>query len=205
MKNGPGFTLLEMLVVMGIIAVMAVLLVPTMTRVVRATSLSSSGTMLKDQCLFARQLAQSKNVPVEVRLYRLANYESTNTTPQVYRAFQLFLVGDSTNALDKPKFFKSPVTVSAGTNESAFLIDETDTTSTHRRLTPVATDPKLGIYGTNYDYVAFRFLPSGATDMVSGRNFVTLVLQNDKPLSQGGNFYTVQIDPVNGAVRSFRP
>lgn len=204
--SGGGFTLLEMMVVLAVVALLATLTIPTVNKVVRASNLSSSGRQFMDQCVLARQTAQAKNMPVEVRLYRLPDYNAdAAASPEVYRAFQIFLVGDSNVPLTKPDFFKTPVVISPGTNESAFLADLSDSASSHKQVSPAATDPKLGVHGNNYQYAAFRFLPSGATDLVATKNFVTFVLEDDKSVAEGGNFFTVQIDPVNGSVRSFRP
>lgn len=193
-----GFTLVEMVVVITVIALLATLTIPSVNKVLRASNLSAGGRQLVDQFNLARQTAQSKNVAVQVRLYKLPDYNAAAAAPSVYRAFQLFMIGDSTAPMGKPEFFRNPVVVSAGTNESAFLGSETDTD-------PAPADPKLGVYGLNYKYVAFNFLPSGATDLAAGKNFVTLVLEGEKGVAEGGNFFTVQVDTVNGSIRSFRP
>ena len=68
--------------------------------------------------------------------------------------------------------------------------------------------------GLNYDYVAFRFLPDGSTNLpgksatdANGAWFVTLQNINDKPVgtTPPNNFYTLQVDPVSGTLKQFRP
>jgi hypothetical protein len=57
-----------------------------------------------------------------------------------------------------------------------------------------------------------RFQPSGGTPLKAATTgsdswFVSLVSENDHPLANkpAANFVTIQIDPVNGRVKVFRP
>ena len=72
--------------------------------------------------------------------------------------------------------------------------------------------------GMNYDYVYFRFMPDGSTNLPlkssDGNGSWCVTLQNindpvtaDAPMngSKPFNFFTLQIDPVSGAMKPFRP
>lgn len=212
MKQKPrstrGFSLVELLVVIAIMAILTGLAVPAFSSTMRASNLRSAGRVLIDNFNNARQLAQSRNTPVEVRLYKLPDYNQGNSaSPSVYRALQIFLVKEDGTKIpfSKPEYFQSPAVISSDTSQSALLADAATTDSPHAESGPGSSDPKLGAYANNYRYIPFQFLPSGLTDLSTGKNFVTLVLQNDKPLSQGANFFTVQVDCINGSVRSVRP
>jgi hypothetical protein len=81
-----------------------------------------------------------------------------------------------------------------------------------------STDPKLprGV-DYNYKYSLFRFYPDGSTNLSptgdpdNGRWYVTIHALSDSATGTGegivppANFCTVQIDPVSGTTKSFRP
>jgi len=74
--------------------------------------------------------------------------------------------------------------------------------------------------GRKYEYASFRYLQDGSTDLPPSTKkggtgsgdkdddswYITLVNLNDeaKPIDQV-NFYTVQVDPVSGATKAYRP
>lgn len=207
-SKSQGFSLVELLVVIAVIAIITGLAVPAFSSTMRASNLRSAGRVLIDQFNMARQISQSRNLPTEVRLYKLPDYsQGTSGTPSVYRGIQVFLVKEDGTRVpsSRVEYFQSPIVISSDTSYSALLADASASNSSHAEKTPGPTDPKLGSYAGNYRYIPFQFLPSGLTDLSSGKNFVTLVVQNDKPLAQGANFFTVQVDCINGSVRSVRP
>ena len=73
-------------------------------------------------------------------------------------------------------------------------------------------DPELprGV-SKNYDYVAFRFLPDGTTNLppTGTKWFITVHAANDMSKATGGqpppNFFTWMIDPATGASKVLRP
>lgn len=83
--------------------------------------------------------------------------------------------------------------------------------------TPVAgTDPSIFNVGTTYTYVAFQFRPDGSTTLDQITSiigtwgcFLTLhQLSSGDPVAKTAlpkNYYTIQIDPNNGHVNSYRP
>lgn len=195
----PAFSLVELLVVIAIVALAFGFITPAVNETLRASHVATSGQMLVDQLNLARQTALSRNLPVEVRLYKLPDYNTPATSaPAVYRGLQSFLFNGTTpSPLGKAEYFSQPVICSTSAGESSLL----DSGS----FPEIDGTVRLAAYGTNYRYRSIVFKPDGATNLPHQPAFLTLVLENGKPLSQGANFLTVQINPGTGRVWTFRP
>jgi uncharacterized protein (TIGR02596 family) len=163
---------------------------------VMAGRLAAGGRMLIDEITFARQTALSRNLPVELRLYKLPKQDTTTGGPTVWRGFQVFEMGSAgEKAAGNLKLFTAPVIISPDVTQSPMLT-----------MTPKAPTKDVGPFApASVSYVALRFSPSGMASVTNSNNFATLVLEKGRPLSEGANFVTIQVNPVTGAVRSFRP
>jgi hypothetical protein len=89
------------------------------------------------------------------------------------------------------------------------LVDATSETGTQAPKQPTAQDPELprGVK-KNYQYCSFRFLPDGSTNLLPTKSwYITVHLLTDKVNSElpPPNFFTLQIDPVSGTTKSYRP
>ncbi|CAN5794350.1 hypothetical protein BH09VER1_BH09VER1_19320 [soil metagenome] len=203
-----AFSLIEMLVVIAIILILAVGLIPAMTSITRAYQLTASTDNLVGGLMLGRQSALTRGAAVQVRLYKLPDYNQSETTGalMVYRGLQCFVEGDVTVTngtnlttlipITRPIYFKSPVVV---LNDAA--------RSTILSLTNSQADLNLPPYNKNYQFISFRFKPNGQTDLADTANTLTVVLQNDA-LVNGGfplNFRTVRIGSPSGIVQSYRP
>lgn len=200
-----AFSLIELMVTIGIIGLLAVLTLPALNSTLAATNLKTSGLTVVEDLTLARQAAQSRNLQVEVRFYKLPGpAEGRDATPSTYRALQVFLIDENggLRPLTRLNTFKGTVVLSTAAAESGLLADAGQA---HEETTPTNEDPPLGGYGRNYRYVAFRFTPGGSTDLSAGKNFVTLVAADGQTAGGGASFYTVQVDRINGSVRSIRP
>lgn len=207
-----GFSLVELLVVMMIILMLMAIAIPALTGTLRSSHLNSAGRSVIDQLNLAGQTARSRNVSVEVRFYLLPDYNKAVTeTATVYRGFQLFSINEGGQAipLGKPEYFHNPVVISTDPKMSALFADKSDSNSAQYEHSPLSAganaDPRLPEFDWNYKYTPFQFTPSGATNLKAGKEYLTLLLKNGDSLEKGGNFYTIQVDPISGSVRSFRP
>lgn len=195
-----AFSMIELLVVMAIMAVLAAVAVPAVSHTLRASKLTSAGQLVVDELNLARQTAKSRNAPVEVRFYKLPDHDKPSAAPSIYRGMQTFLVsGASILPIDGPKMFPAPVVISSGTAESPFL------SSNDHPEEGAFPGIELPGYGDNYRYRSFTFTPGGSADLEHPDNCLTLVLQNDKAITDGSNYFAIQVNPISGAVRSFRP
>lgn len=206
-----AFSLIELLVVITIIAIIATFSVPAVTGILRGSSITQGSQMLTEQFSLARQLALSKNRSIEVRFYLYADPESpgesiaTNTTWQ-YHAMQLFEVLESGAAVPIDKLQRLPgiVIMSSRFTFSSLISDNGQVAKP-----PTSKDPELprGV-GRNYNYISFRYLPDGSTNLAPTASwFLTIHNLTDKPngTTPPINFFTIQVDPVSGATKGFRP
>jgi uncharacterized protein (TIGR02596 family) len=195
-----AFSLVELLVVIAILAILAAVCLPAVNSSLRASNLNAAGEAVIDQLNFARQTALSRNLPVEFRLYKLPGYnQDSSSTPTTYRAMQAYVLdGTSSVPLSRPQYFSSPVRISTNASESPAL---------DPLMLPETTSPaeSLPVYGKNYTYRSFYFKPGGRASFLQTNVYFTLSLENDKSLSQGANYYTIQIDPLTGRPRDYRP
>ena len=197
-----GFSLLEMLAVILIIGIIAGVLVPAASGIVRGTRLTQATQTIVDELGVARQTAIGKNRLVEVRLYQYADPQTPASSSR-FRAVQTFQVVNSRwfFPLDKVQPFPTSTIMDSAPGLSSVLDPTT-------RPPSAGTDP-IPVVGTNYQYVAIRFHPDGSTDLLAtgGPWFLTLHDEvNGDALNQPpANFSTVEIDPVNGSLHVFRP
>ena len=221
-----AFSLIELIVVISIIAIIATFTVPAATTILRGSAITQASQTLTDQISLARQLALSRNRAVEVRFYAYGDPEApgedsttrpSTTTPVAtsnpkaqFRAIQLFEVVESGVAvpLDKPQ--RLPISVVIEPNVTFSTLIQTPAKA------PATTDPDLprGV-GKNYVYASFRFQQDGSTNLAAGSTwFVSIHNLTDIPTPAGTkmenakgpiNFFTLQIDPVSGAIKGFRP
>ena len=138
---------------------------------------------------------------------RSAAPEKANPASGNYRAMQIFEVLDSGAAvpLDKAQVFPQAIVFNRG-NLSTILSDPSAEVKTAANNDPAMS---RGV-DRNYQYVKFLYLRDGGTDLKStGGTAWCVTLQNINDPPDGAklpaNFVTVQVDPVSGAMRIFRP
>ncbi len=225
-----GFTLIELLAVMGVIAVVIAFAIPAANQIIRGSQLTQGSQQLADQMGLARQLALSKNSSIEVRFYRFGDPETPgeqfdNPETGKWRAFQLFEILENGAALPIGPVQRLPRMVVMDGDRYSTLLRET-MRGPYRTALVDPTAPEMPIevgerkVERNYEWVSFRFLPDGSTDLppraretegAANSNsddswYVTLIgLQDENKDVQKINFYTVQVDPVSGTSKAYRP
>jgi uncharacterized protein (TIGR02596 family) len=226
-----AFTIIELLAVIGVITVVIVFAVPAANSIMRGSQLTQGSQALSDQLAFARQLAVSKNRPIEVRFYRFGDPETpgedvTDPATGKWRAFQIFQILDNGAAVPEGEMKRLPRMVIIDPDRYSTLLRES-IRGVAKLGTNDPTAPELPVEVgenkvlKNYQYLSFRFLPDGSTDLParakeSGQGsgtsssadtwYVTLIglVDDGKDINQV-NFFTLQIDPISGTTKAFRP
>jgi uncharacterized protein (TIGR02596 family) len=243
-----AFSLVELLIVVLIIGIVAGFAVPAVQGMLKGSQLSQASGQLVDTLALARQTALSKGKIVEVRIYRFADSESPGEDPLKpetghFRGLQMFEISDSGVLVPNEKIVRLPdsIIMNPGIPGDGMLStilgdDRAATVSNPPSMIVKAVDvkkvnsnPELprGV-GLNYDYVAFRFLPDGSTNLPplgandedsstkrpsnGGLWYLTIhsiaewpKLKKDGNLKPPANYFTLMVDPLTGTSKTFRP
>lgn len=198
-RQFPAFSLIELLVVLAIIALLAALAAPGINSMLRGSHLSSASQVVVDQLNSARQAALSRQLPVEVRFYKLPAYDApAGASPTIYRAMQSFMLDDTNSIpLTRVQYFPAPVVVSTIASQSSLFDDAI--------LPEKAGDIDAPPFKkTDYSYRSFYFKPSGAINLPNTNLFLTLIFQNAAS-SLGSDYATIQLNPITGRPQVYRP
>ncbi len=220
-----AFSLLELLAVLFIIGIIAIFVTPAVTTMLKGSQISQAEQIITEQFKLARQEALIRNHNVQLRLIRFGDPEmpgekAGDPTTGFVRAIQLMEVIDSGPIpvylpISQPQILPQAVIVDR-TALSTLVNDPTLSTPIQAQQARNASDGAGGDPAMpkgidwNYDYVSFRFRPDGSTTLSSTSGTIwciTLRNWNDPPkgTTPPANFVTLQLDPVSGTVRIFRP
>lgn len=212
-KYSPAFSLIELLVVMAIIALLFSFVVPAGNSMMAASRLTDGLSRVEGTLINARQVAIAHNHTVEVRFYQYGDPEVPGEQATVpssgrYRALQAFEYLDSGAASPIGKMERLPTGIAfdAGSTLSSLLAR----TQTKSFTAASGLDPQVSLprgVGTNYNCAAYQVTPSGMTTLTMANWFVTLHRETDGDNlpAPKGNYATVQVDPISGNVKHYRP
>ncbi len=194
-----GFTIVELLVVMGLMLLVVTISLPAFRSMTQGYQLTNAGQVVADELQFARQNALTRNRQVEIRFYSVRDpLIATNID---YRAVQSFLVdetGVNYTPLDRVQYLPSSSIISSDQQWSTLF-----------KLPPLVASPPtvvfpLGVVACQ----TFRFLGNGSTDLDRDSEwYLTMCLKTAVATTNGPglNYVTTYIDPVSGQVKTFRP
>ena len=133
-SNGRAFSLIEMMVVLGVVGLLLAFAAPNLFSLITSNSLTGEGVVLRNQLTFAQQTAVSKNADVEVRFFKMPDYANARDE-EAFRGYQLFQYNLDGELVPISTFFriKAPVGVH---DELSTILDPRANTS--------AADKKFG-------------------------------------------------------------
>jgi len=199
-QSRPAFSLVEMLVVIALIGMLLALSGPTLSGVLLGSQLSRGGQIVHDQLVLARQLALSRNSPIEVRFYRYTEPAAPEPR-EATAAVQLFEFRDDGTSVPATaaRFLPAPVMID----------DDAAYSNISGVLSLLPGEIPIPRAGTDYQYRRIFFLPDGSTDL-AGYDFggalpyLTIVRRTGGP-EVPKDYYTIQIQPETGHISALRP
>jgi uncharacterized protein (TIGR02596 family) len=201
-----AFSLVELLTVIAIISVMAASTVPALRGTLDGASLVGAGDVVTASIHLARQTAMSRNLPVELRIYRHDDGNGDN-----YRLLGLVIPASASGqASDEwictAKTLPGHIIMDdTGTYSTILSGAEADATAAPWSGTESAAAP--GIL-KNKSYVGFQFRPDGSTSLGSNQPWC-LSLKNPRSQPAGdrpaANFVSIVLDSATGRTLAYQP
>lgn len=226
-RRHSAFTLVEMITVVGIIALLVALATPALVDVIRATRLSSAGDSLSNRLSLAQQSAVAKSNEVEVRFYQYIDSANADgaSTPLFY-AYQVVETPNSRDprAISEVYYLESGIVLSTRQNLSPML--QTVVQQQGDSKNQFIFKPATGAAPNSVTYSALRFYPDGSCRLLTGASAgqtaaASAVAYTVRPLSDSyltvveartvsdaatpTNYYCLQVDFYTGKVRTYRP
>ena len=202
-----AFSLIELLVVLGIVGLLVTLTLPALTGIMGGSKVGLATETVAGALSSARQLATTRNREVQFRLITMKNPTFFAGSADEIRAIQILEVVDGVlRPLGRPRILPEGVIVgkAPAMNSLAEL----------PALAAGSSDSRISGIGTGYSYQFFQFRPDGSLDLKTrlpspsgGKYFLTLFDEKVPPSGNTPppNFATILLEPATGSYTVYRP
>lgn len=226
-KKTQGFSLIELLVVVGVIAFMLVLSAPTMSAAFKGSRMNQGAEAVRNFMIQAHQASLKYNMPIEVRFYKYDDPETPETTEHIlgYRMYVVKLDLKNPDPTSQKLLFVDPTRLGMDPEVSTAPLSITKLPPGVVLSTNVAQSSLLGPNVTQgkepvknvdpdnaameVDYFAFQYRADGTVNLPTDRKWFMTVLNRDDYLKgqedTPGNYVCLQLNPYNGEVRWLQP
>jgi len=208
-----AFTLLEMVVVIGIVFLLITLVTVGASQMVQSSRLSEAAVMMENTLLLASQQASLEGREMEVRFYEMPPEAGA---PAQFSAFQVFgydiETSPSASEYESPggAAFQPRVIALGGLQRlpSGVVIMKQGSYSTLvSHASRVANPETTEIEGRQCATTRIRFLPRGGTDLQ--KDLVWTLMLTDEASTQVNalpdNYVVLRLDPATSRATIFRP
>jgi len=214
-KELAGFTLIELMVVMTVIALLMGLAVTGLNGVTKSGGLAQTMDVINSELSLARQASRVENREFEVRFLKLKDLRSARDEEE-YRAFQivkrLTVTDPEAEGYSRPgteDFVAEAIPVSPIRyfSDGVVLVDDLEKSTLLLDPSRKGDDPTPIPDSTeSAEYSYFRFTAEGGTDLDRKKKwFFTLSSELDAEKETIDNFATLQVEPTTGKLIWFRP
>lgn len=206
-----GFSLVEMLVVLSVIALVTAATAPTFFSMMKANRLSAAGEDIVNRISLAQQMAVSRNQEVDLRFYAYEDPETPGSSA-LYRSMLVVAPTADPNAppavagqapaakiLSEISFIKNGIVVADTATLSPIFSEQSRVSN---------PDNEQIIKSGTANYKTLKFFPDGSCDVGSVQNqaYFTVVEERDiKGQDIPKNFFAIQIDRYTSRVITHRP
>lgn len=189
---------------MAVFSILTAATLPALRGTLDGYNISGAADLVGAELALARQTAISRNLPVEVRIYR-----HNDGTEEAWRVLGLVIPAAASGAEEDE--WIAPGKVLPGNilfddnGDFSTIVSEADASLVPRRGTEAATAP--GIL-KNKEYVAFRFQPDGSTNLPTNQAWC-MTLRSPRSSPEGGmpaaNYVSIVLDSLTGRSMTFQP
>lgn len=209
-----AFSMIEILVVVGIMSLLMVMGAPTMTALFSSSKIGQGSQHLVNFLTIARQTAIKENAGVEVRFYKFEN-KSTPQKDDLYQAYRMFLLkppaGSQSNtdmevaAVGLEPLQKMPgncyITDAAGMSS---MLNDQVILGEEENVRGLESNKRV-----NAPYRGFVFRPDGSVNLPQSQKWFLTVLSKEmffkKKEGSPDNYVCLSLNPVNGDIRQYTP